>query len=126
MTSGEVNDWVGKSFKKSKGDTKLGTAYKTLVVHPDKCNGCGDCEIACAKEKTSSTDINHSRMKVIRNLKKEFFGPVVCLQCGDPACVKSCPAGALTKNPATVPSFHTPISKRPSKLTARLRGSINR
>ena len=79
----------------------MGTAYKTLVVHPDKCNGCGDCEIACAKEKTSSTDINHSRMKVIRNLKKEFFGPVVCLQCGDPDCVKTCPAGALTKDPET-------------------------
>jgi phenylglyoxylate dehydrogenase beta subunit len=76
----------------------LGKAYKTLVVHPEKCNGCGDCEIACAKEKADSTDISHSRINVIRNLKQEFFGPVVCQQCGEPECVKACPAGALTKN----------------------------
>lgn len=84
-----------------KGDKKLGNAYKTLVVHPEKCNGCGDCEIACAKVKADSTGISHSRIKVTRNLKEEFFGPVVCLQCGDPDCVRSCPGGALTKNPET-------------------------
>jgi len=79
----------------------LGKAYNTLVVHPEKCNGCGDCEVACAKAKADSTDISYSRIKVIRGLKEEFFGPIVCLQCGDPDCVRSCPGGALTKNPET-------------------------
>lgn len=77
------------------------TAYNTLVVHPEKCNGCGDCEIACAKVKADSSDVAHSRIKIIKGLSKEFWGPVVCMQCGEPNCVKSCPAGALTKNPDT-------------------------
>ncbi|HQO77286.1 MAG TPA: thiamine pyrophosphate-dependent enzyme [Thermodesulfobacteriota bacterium] len=76
-------------------------AYNTLMVHPEKCNGCGDCEVACAKVKANSTDVAHSRIKVIKNLTEEFHGPVVCLQCGDPNCVRSCPGGALTKNPET-------------------------
>lgn len=79
----------------------MGNAYKTLVIYPEKCNGCGDCEGACAKIKGGSTDPNHSRIKVIRNLKEEFFGPVGCLQCGDPNCVRGCPSGALTKNQET-------------------------
>ena len=77
------------------------TAYNTLVVHPEKCNGCGDCEIACAKVKANSSDVAHSRIKMIKGLGEEFFGPVVCMQCGEPNCVKSCPAHALTKNPDT-------------------------
>jgi phenylglyoxylate dehydrogenase beta subunit len=79
----------------------LPTAYKTLVVYPEKCNGCGDCEIACAKVKADSSDVGHSRIKMIKGLGEEFFGPVVCMQCGEPNCVKSCPARALTKNPDT-------------------------
>ncbi len=79
----------------------MGNAYRNLQVISEKCNGCGDCEIACAKVKTDSTDITHSRIKVIRNLDEEFYGPVVCLQCGDPACVRSCPSGALSKNTET-------------------------
>ena len=77
------------------------TAYNTLVIHPEKCNGCGDCEIACAKIKADSSDVALSRIKVIKGLGEEFFGPVVCMQCGEPNCVKSCPAHALTKNPDT-------------------------
>jgi phenylglyoxylate dehydrogenase beta subunit len=42
-----------------------------------------------------------SRIKVIKGLGEEFFGPVVCMQCGEPNCVKSCPGHALTKNPDT-------------------------
>jgi len=76
-------------------------AYYTLAVHPEKCNGCGECEIACAKIKADSTDIAHSRIKMLRNFKDNFFGPVVCMQCGEPTCVKSCPANALTKDPET-------------------------
>ena len=79
----------------------MGKAYHTLEIHPDKCNGCGDCEVACAQAKTGTSNPLHSRIKVIRGLNEEFFGPVTCLQCGDPNCVKSCPAGALTKNPET-------------------------
>lgn len=79
----------------------MGNAYNTLVVYPEKCNGCGECEKACAKAKADSTDIVHSRIKILKNLEDDFFGPVVCMQCGEPNCVKSCPAGALTKNPET-------------------------
>ena len=79
----------------------MGNAYYTLAIHPEKCDGCGDCEIACAKAKGNSGDVSQSRIKVIKNLKEKFFGPVVCLQCGDPNCVRSCPSGALSKNPDT-------------------------
>lgn len=79
----------------------MGNAYNTLAVYPEKCNGCGECEKACAKVKADSTDVVHSRIKVLKSLEDGFFGPVVCMQCGEPNCVKSCPAGALSKNPET-------------------------
>lgn len=77
----------------------MGKAYKTLAVYPERCNGCGDCEVACAKVKAQSNDIAHSRIKINRNAKDQLFWPVVCLQCGDPDCVRSCPSRALSKNP---------------------------
>lgn len=79
----------------------MGKAYNTLRIRPELCDGCGDCETACSQAKTGMSNAVHSRIKVIRQMNDSFNGPVTCLQCGDPRCVKSCPAGALKKNMET-------------------------
>jgi len=78
----------------------LGKAYQTIAVIPGLCDGCGDCVPACLQAKGIKDPIQ-SRIKPIKDLKESFFAPTICLQCGDPGCVSSCPAKALTKNPET-------------------------
>ena len=78
----------------------MGKAYETIAVIPGLCDGCGDCVTACLQVKGIKDPVQ-SRIKPIKDLKEPFFAPTICLQCGDPACVSSCPAKALTKNPET-------------------------
>ena len=78
----------------------MGKAYKTIEIIPGLCDGCGKCVVACVNAKHLE-DPSQSRIHPIERLDENFFAPAVCLQCGDPACVASCPAGALTKNPET-------------------------
>ena len=78
----------------------MGKAYKTIAVIPGLCDGCGECVNACIQAK-SAKRLSQSRIKPIQNLKESFFAPAICLQCGDPSCVASCPSGALTKNSET-------------------------
>ena len=75
----------------------MGRAYKTIAVIPGLCDGCGECVKACLQAKAVKDPIQ-SRIKPIGQLKESFFAPTVCLQCGDPACVASCPARALSKD----------------------------
>jgi Fe-S-cluster-containing hydrogenase component 2 len=74
-----------------------------LRVAVERCNGCGNCEMACAFVHASDGTPGRSRVHVIREATPEARHglPILCLQCGDAACVAACPAGALTRNEAT-------------------------
>jgi phenylglyoxylate dehydrogenase beta subunit len=76
-------------------------AYNTIAFKPDRCDGCGDCMIACARAKTGSDDLRRSRIQIAPGVIDGEFSLAMCRQCGDPKCVASCPAAALTKNLTT-------------------------
>ena len=77
----------------------MGKSYSTLAFYPEKCDGCGKCEQACAQLKAASDEKAHSRIRIIPDPDGRTFGLSLCRQCGEPRCVMSCPAGALTKSP---------------------------
>ncbi len=73
---------------------------KQLLVTPSLCIGCRTCELACSLTHQESNKPGRSRIYPI-GVGKERWVPIVCLQCDDPACVKSCLVDALTLDEET-------------------------
>ncbi len=69
-------------------------------VTPARCIGCGKCELACAFAHGHDGVPAAPRINVIRR-GPEQGTPIVCLQCGEAACVAACPSGALTRRADT-------------------------
>lgn len=92
---------------------------KAMLIDTSKCMGCRGCQVACKQwnelpaEKTvfNGTYENPPRFSantwtkiVFRELKKEdsnqhndwLFTKMGCMHCTDAACMKSCPAGAIS------------------------------
>lgn len=74
-----------------------------LRVVVERCNGCGNCEMACAFVHAASGHPGRPRLTVIRDVPSRAGSatPIVCLQCDDAACVAACPVDALSRNDAT-------------------------
>lgn len=72
---------------------------KTLVIHPEKCPGCGDCETACSVKHTGISDSANSCIRVMNEKYDEtFFLPMTCQQCEDPPCLASCDSQAIYRD----------------------------
>lgn len=72
-----------------------------LVVTPNLCTGCRTCELACAFAHSIGGKPGLSRIYPLPAGHPDLYTPVVCLQCDDPACVKSCLVDALALNEET-------------------------
>jgi len=66
-----------------------------LWVDPKKCNGCMECETACALVKTGEKDPVRSRIRVIDWNQKGLFLPVSCQHCETAPCLAVCPKEAI-------------------------------
>ena len=58
------------------------------MISPKKCKNCGTCESVCS----------NSAVSVIHFEEPVISVPVMCMQCEDAACMKVCPAGAITRD----------------------------
>ena len=72
---------------------------RLLWVDPSKCNGCMECETACALAKTGEEDPARSRIRVIDWQQKAFYLPVTCQQCETAPCMAICPKEAISRDP---------------------------
>jgi carbon-monoxide dehydrogenase iron sulfur subunit len=70
---------------------------KRFLIRPALCIGCRTCELACSLTHQEKNTPGRSRIYPIA-VGKEKWVPVACLQCDDPACVKSCLVDALRLN----------------------------
>lgn len=77
---------------------------KVVYVNEKWCLGCHLCEYECAFANSGDTDIVHALKgkKIFPRIKVEEGDgvnfAVNCRHCEDPICVKSCIAGALSKD----------------------------
>ncbi|MEW5983008.1 MAG: 4Fe-4S dicluster domain-containing protein [Acidobacteriota bacterium] len=83
----------------------MSMAHLGFYVDMKRCVGCMTCQIAC-KDKFD-LDVGEFGRRVARYEGGAYPAPFVysvslsCGHCDDPACVKVCPAGAMTKDAAT-------------------------
>ncbi|MBN2059496.1 MAG: 4Fe-4S dicluster domain-containing protein [Deltaproteobacteria bacterium] len=72
---------------------------KTLIIHPERCTGCKDCETACAVKNNGFANPHLSNIRIITdNSDDGFFLPTVCQQCEDPPCLAACPKDAIYRD----------------------------
>jgi anaerobic carbon-monoxide dehydrogenase iron sulfur subunit len=68
---------------------------KVLMIHPDKCTGCRNCELACSFVKQDDFQPSASRVHAYTWEREGVSVPMMCQQCDDAPCVKVCPTGAM-------------------------------
>ena len=74
-----------------------------LHIDPFKCDGCKECETACAARHTGNRRIARRRIGVLGSGpgngdgKGTFFVPSTCQQCVDPPCMAICPKNAIRR-----------------------------
>ena len=73
-------------------------SQKVITIHPQKCNGCGLCEIACSLSHLGLVDTSRSRIHVIAWRSGDIFLPNCCQQCAEAPCVTVCPKDAMVWN----------------------------
>ena len=71
-----------------------------LMIHPDKCTGCRNCELACSFEHEGQFRPAASRVQAYTWEREGMSVPMMCQQCDDAACVKVCPTGAMHRSTA--------------------------
>ena len=83
---------------------KIGEIFmkpKTLVIHPEKCTGCGDCESACSNRNTGPSQPGRACIRVINESHDDtFFLPMTCQQCEGPPCLAACPNEVIYRDEA--------------------------
>ncbi len=91
----------------------LATPEKLIVVNRAKCTGCQRCEMNCTLARDGDLHPYMARIHVRDSVNFGLNGPAddyrhedgifgswtfepeTCKQCGDPACMKACPMGAI-------------------------------
>lgn len=74
---------------------------KSLLIAPDKCTGCLQCELACSYENEGSFNPSKSRIKVFNFHDDGRFVPYTCTQCDEAWCMQACPTEAIVLNAVT-------------------------
>ena len=73
-----------------------------IIVNVGKCVGCHACAIACKDENRVAPGIFYERVHRSESIEKNVISyfRVSCMHCEDPACMKVCPAKAISHGPA--------------------------
>ena len=75
--------------------------HKALLIDPEKCTSCLQCEMACSFEHEGVFNPARSRIKIFEFEHGRYAIPYTCTQCAEAWCANACPVEALTRNPAT-------------------------
>jgi carbon-monoxide dehydrogenase iron sulfur subunit len=73
---------------------------KMLMIHPDRCTGCHNCDLACSFFHDGEFRLAASRIRVYSWEMEGISVPTTCVQCEDAPCVVVCPTGAMHNDPA--------------------------
>ena len=67
-----------------------------MYIDPLDCTGCRNCEIACSYIKEGLMNPQKARIRVVR-IGATYDNPIVCRQCENAPCAKSCPEEAIER-----------------------------
>jgi len=96
--SGIVVIGVGASGFAAKAHAGSPACQGYLLVDTKKCQGCMTCMLACSLAHEGRQNLSLSRIQVLQNPFEKYPHDIMqiqCRQCIVPACVLSCPTGAL-------------------------------
>jgi len=69
---------------------------KRIKVIPERCSGCRICELSCAHYHYGVMNPKKSAIRLFSLYPNPIIRtPIVCRQCDDPECQKSCPSEAI-------------------------------
>jgi Fe-S-cluster-containing hydrogenase component 2 len=72
-----------------------------LAIHPEKCTGCRQCELACSFVQAGAFQPARSLVRVHVFDEQASFAPYTCFQCEESWCMQVCPVNAIDVDPAT-------------------------
>lgn len=72
---------------------------KVIMINPDRCTGCRNCELACSFAHEGEFRPRASRIHVYTWDRESVSVPMMCQHCESAACVAVCPTGAMHRNP---------------------------
>jgi len=79
----------------------MNARQKTIYIDTKKCMNCRACETACKVENELPAGPRYIMVSEVEltvdGIDKCEFMPLSCMHCGDPACMKACPVGAISK-----------------------------
>jgi len=67
-----------------------------LRAHPERCQGCQACVVACSLVHEGRVEPVHARLRVIVDPLRAAHEVRVCHQCRRAPCAAACPRGAIT------------------------------
>ena len=67
-----------------------------LQIHPERCTGCMQCELACSWVQTGTFQPSQSLIRVNVFDEEASYAPFTCLQCAEAWCMSVCPVNAIT------------------------------
>lgn len=68
---------------------------------PERCTGCGACELACALYNENNSNLAFSRIHLVYDPFQGDHVAEVCVQCYAPSCYYVCPVGAVNVDSET-------------------------
>jgi Fe-S-cluster-containing hydrogenase component 2 len=74
---------------------------KSLLIVPEKCTGCLQCELACSYTHHATFNPALSRIKVFDFHQSGRKVPYTCTQCDEAWCMKACPVDAIRTDART-------------------------
>jgi anaerobic carbon-monoxide dehydrogenase iron sulfur subunit len=74
---------------------------RSLLITPEKCTGCLQCEMACSFEHFGVFNTSKSVIKVFEFHHDGLKVPYTCTQCAEAWCLHACPVEAIKINDAT-------------------------
>jgi Fe-S-cluster-containing hydrogenase component 2 len=74
---------------------------RALEIHPEKCTGCRQCELACSWVQTGAFQPARSVIRVHVFDEQASFAPYACLQCEEAWCMHACPVNAIDVDAGT-------------------------
>lgn len=74
---------------------------QALQIHPEKCTGCKQCELACSWVQVGAFQPSRSLVRVHVFDEQASFAPYTCFQCEEAWCMHACPVNAIAEDAST-------------------------